>query len=317
MFFARANATYYATRDPFTDFTTSPEISQVFGELLGAWAAVVWQAMGSPDPVILAEAGPGRGTLMADALRVVGRTAPDFARALRLHLIETSPRLRAIQAERLPQAAWHDRIEDLPPGPLLLLANEFLDALPIRQFVRTAEGWAERHVAGGQFIDVPCPPPERDEGDVVEICEPARALVAHLAARVAGQGGAVLFLDYGPETSSSGDSLQALRHGRPTDPLAEPGSADLTAYVDFATLAEIARAAGAAVHGPVPQGLFLARLGLYPRTHRLAQGQSVRRAAALLDAAGRLAEPERMGRLFKALAICDPALPMPPGFSWP
>ncbi len=315
LFMARANAAYYATHDPFADFTTSPEISQVFGELLGAWAAVVWQAMGAPDPVIFAEAGPGRGTLMADALRVITRTAPDFARSLRLHLIETSPRLRAVQAEKLPSPVFHDRIEDLPPGPLLLLANEFLDALPIRQFVRMGRGWAERHVADGRFVDVPCPPPERGEGDVVETCEPARALAAHLASRLATRGGAALFIDYGPEQSAPGDSLQALRNGRPADPLAEPGSADLTAHVDFAALAAIARDRGAAVHGPVPQGLFLTRLGLYPRTHRLAHGQDVRRAAALMDAAGRLAQPERMGRLFKALAICDPRLPMPPGFA--
>ncbi len=314
-FFARANAAYYATENPFADFTTAPEISQVFGELLGAWAAVVWQAMGSPDPVILAEAGPGRGTLMADALRAIRQTVPAFAAALRLHLIEMSPRLRAIQAERLAGATWHDRVEDVPGGPLLLLGNEFLDALPIRQFVRTPDGWAERHVAHGQFVDLPCAAPEGAEGDVVEVCEPARALAAQLGARVARDGGAALFIDYGPEHAAAGDSLQALRDGHPADPLADPGRADLTAHVDFPALAAIAREAGAAVQGPVPQGLFLTRLGLHPRAHRLARGQPVRRAAALLAAAGRLAEPERMGRLFKALAICDPRLPPLPGFA--
>ena len=318
-FMARANAAYYATKDPFADFTTAPEISQVFGEVLGLWAAVAWQAMGAPDPAILAEAGPGRGTLMADALRAIARTMPDFARALRLHLVETSPSLRAAQAEKLPGAAWHDRIADLPEGPLLLLANEFLDALPIRQFV-FRDGWHERFVADGRFVEMaaPHPPPAgagaapRD-GMVVEYPEAAIALVTHLAARIAATGGAALFLDYGPEHSAPGDSLQALRDGRPADPLAAPGSADLTAHVDFARLAEAARAAGAAVFGPVPQGLFLARLGLFQRTGALARHNPAR-AGALQAAAARLAEPDRMGRLFKAMAVCHPALPPPPGF---
>jgi len=158
VFMARANAAYYASRDPFADFTTAPEISQMFGELLGLWAAVTWQAMGAPDPVVFAEAGPGRGTLMADALRAIGQTTPNFGRAMRLHLVEASPRLRAIQAERLPAATWHDRIDELPPGPLLLLGNEFLDALPIRQLVRRGDGWTERYVAHGTLVEHPLSP---------------------------------------------------------------------------------------------------------------------------------------------------------------
>jgi len=341
-FMARANAAYYAARDPFADFTTAPEISQVFGELLGAWAAEVWEAMGAPVPVLLAEAGPGRGTLMADALRAVGQTAPAFAAALRLHLIETSPRLRAAQAERLPAATWHDRIAELPPGPLLLLANEFLDALPIRQFIRRDGAWRERFVADGNFVErspsPDCPPiGETDasplplwawaakqtkvgggvtapEGTVIEHPSAALPLISALAARIAAQGGAALFLDYGPAVSAPGDSLQALRNRRPADPLAEPGSADLTAHVDFATLAEAARAAGADTYGPEPQGLFLARLGLFQRTGMLAR-QNPGRMEELRAAAARLAEPDQMGRLFKALAVCHPALPMPPGFA--
>ena len=152
-FMARANAAYYATHDPFSDFTTSPEISQVFGEILGLWAAVAWQLIGSPDPVLLVEAGPGRGTLMADALRAIGQVAPAFRATLRLHLIETSPRLRAEQARRLPDAAWHDALDSVPHAPMLLLANEFLDALPIRQFVRRAEAWAERFVGPQGAVD--------------------------------------------------------------------------------------------------------------------------------------------------------------------
>ena len=314
VFMARANAAYYATRDPFADFTTSPEVTQVFGEALGAWAAVVWEQTGRPSPVTLAEFGPGRGTLMADALRLIRRTAPGFSAALRLHLVEASPRLRAIQADRLPGATWHDDATSLPAGPLILLANEFLDALPIRQFVRGADGWSERFVADGRLVSQLAPDISRDgsPGDVREACEPALELAAALAARFAEHPGAALFLDYGPAESAPGDSLQALRHGRPADPFAEPGAADLTAHVDFAAFARAA--ARADVHGPIPQGKFLAALGLFQRTDRLAQTLPPARALALQDAARRLAEPDRMGQLFKALALCSPGQPAPPGF---
>ena len=362
-FMARANAAYYATHDPFADFTTSPEITQVFGELLGLWAAVTWDLLGRPSPVLLVEAGPGRGTLMADALRAIAQVAPAFRAALSLHLIETSPRLRALQAARLPDAAWHESLATVPQKPLLLLANEFLDALPIRQFVRRGHGWVERFVGPKGYVEtgfveagfvektageegdsppplerggrgegcVPptnrgagTPPPNslpQAEGEIsipvpiVELCEPARAFVADLAARLIAQPGAALVLDYGPERSTPGDSLQALANGRPADPLSPAGTADLTAHVDFQALAAIAAAAGATVHGPIPQGPFLARLGLFQRTDRLARGQPPRRAAALIEAAQRLAEPDRMGRLFKALALCHPACPTPPGFA--
>ncbi len=319
-FMARANAAYYATQDPFADFATAPEITQVFGEILGLWAAVTWQMLGAPRPVVLAEAGPGRGTLMRDALRGIAEVAPDFRAALSLHLIETSPRLRAIQAGLLPDAVWHDGIATLPDGPLLLLANEFLDALPIRQFVRRGAGWTERFVGPAGFEERPaCLPAamaaDADvEGAVRERCEPALAIAAQLGARFAAVPGAALFLDYGPAESAAGDSLQALRDGRPADPLAEPGQADLTAHVDFAALARAAAQTGAAVHGPLAQGLFLTRLGLFQRTDRLARTQAPARVGALIAAAQRLVEPDRMGRLFKALALCHPACPTPPGF---
>lgn len=315
-FMARANAVYYATRDPFADFTTAPEIAQAFGEVLGAWAAVTWQLLGRPDPVALAEAGPGRGTLMADALRAIARVAPEFHAALRLHLIETSPRLRAVQAERLAGAIWHDSLETLPDVPLLLLANEFLDALPIRQFVRRGAGWTERFVGPDGFCELPADPPGRDaaDGEMVEVCEPALNIASALGARFAARPGAALLLDYGPEHSAPGDSLQALSEGRMVDALVPPGTADLTAHVDFAAIAAAARAKGAAAHGPIPQGIFLARLGLFQRTDRLARGQPPARALALIEAARRLAEPDRMGRLFKALALCHPGCPIPPGF---
>ncbi len=315
-FMARANAAYYATHDPYADFTTSPEITQVFGEVLGLWAAVTWEAMGRPDPVLLVECGPGRGTLMADALRAIRGVAAPFQAALRVHLVETSPKLRAQQKERVPDATWHDALQDLPPGPSLLLANEFLDALPIRQFVRRGAGWTERFVDGASLVEQPAAAPELDAGDgaVIELCEPARAVAHDIARRLVRYSGAALLLDYGPAESAPGDSLQALCAGRPTSPLIEPGTADLTAHVDFAALARVAQAAGAAVHGPTPQGLFLTRLGLFQRTGRLAQTQPPARAAALVQAAQRLAEPDRMGRLFKALAICHPGLPCPAGF---
>lgn len=316
---ARANAAYYASREPYADFTTAPEITQVFGEILGIWAAVMWESMGRPDPVVLAEAGPGRGTLMADALRAITQLAPGFRRALHVHLVEASPRLREIQARILPVEAWHEAIDHLPDAPLLLLANEFLDSLPVRQFVRRKAGWIERYVQNGQFVDVSCPAPSREIGDragnVLEVCEPARALVETLARRFSRRKGAALFLDYGPETDLAGDSVQALRDGRPADPLAEPGCADLTAHVAFAALADAARKNGAAVFGPMPQGIFLARLGLFQRTDRLAYGKPAGQAMALIEAARRLAEPDAMGRLFKAFAVATPGLPEPPGFS--
>ena len=316
---AAANAAYYATHDPFRDFTTAPEITQVFGELLGVWAAVAWEGAGRPDPVMLVEAGPGRGTLMRDALRAVRRVAPDFAGAARVHLVETSPRLRAVQAAAVPDALWHDGLEGVPPGPLVLLANEFLDALPIRQFVRRGAGWTERFVEDGVFVEQAAEPlgweagsREAGEGEVVEVNEAAEAIIRWVAGRIAAEGGAALLLDYGPAASAPGESLQALREGRPSDPLAEPGQADLTAHVDFAALARAA--AGVAVHGPVRQGPFLARLGLFQRTGVLARTQPPEKAAALVQSAQRLAEPDRMGGLFKALALCQAGAPVPPGF---
>lgn len=322
-FLQRAAAAYYAGREPFGaggDFTTAPEITQAFGECLGLWAAVAWDAMGRPDPVLLVELGPGRGTLMADALRAVAEMMPPFRAALRVHLVETSPRLRALQADRLGAAvaAWHDGIETLPPGPAIMLANEFLDALPVRQFVRRSGAWMERFVAGGAFVekpaeDAPPLPAAAPEGAIQEVCAPALGVGAALGARLAAQGGAAVFLDYGPAESGFGDSLQAMaRHGV-ADPLGEPGSADVTAHVDFAAFGVAARAAGALVLGPLPQGVFLGRLGLFSRAAILAR-MDPRGAASHLAAAERLTAPEHMGRLFKVICLCHPDLPVLPGF---
>ena len=320
-FMARANAIYYATHDPFADFTTAPEINQVFGEILGLWAAVAWQTLGSPDPVLLTEAGPGRGTLMADALRAIGRAAPGFAAALRVHLIETSPRLRTAQAARVQHAVWHDSLDTVPQAPMILLANEFLDALPIRQFVRREEGWTERFVADGTWVEQPTDgagvPPGRDAavGQIVELNEPARAFVSSLAQRVRRHPGVALLVDYGPARSAAGDSLQALARRKPVDPLSPAGSADLTAHVDFADMAQTARSAGAAVQGPVTQGAFLSALGVFERTEALARGRPEVQAAALRAGTRRLTGAAAMGDLFKVLAVTSPDCGALPGFA--
>ncbi|MBB3898615.1 class I SAM-dependent methyltransferase [Roseococcus suduntuyensis] len=313
-FMARAGAAYYGQRAGLgRDFTTAPEMGQAFGECLGLWCAVTWQAMGAPSRVVLAELGPGRGTLMADALRAVREMVPQFAAALDLHLVEASPLLRAEQARRLA-ATWHDDASTLPPGPMILVANEFFDALPIRQFVRRGTAWTERFVAGGAFVEHPAEDQgEAPEGAVREVCEAGSALTKSLAARLAHEGGAALILDYGPAESGLGDTLQALRDNAPADPLAEPGTVDITAHVDFAGLAAAARDAGAAAHGPIPMGVFLQRLGLMARSAMLARAAPAQ-AGAILAAAQRLVAPEGMGRLFKALALAHPALPTPAGF---
>ncbi|PYD76116.1 class I SAM-dependent methyltransferase [Novacetimonas pomaceti] len=328
-FMARANAAYYSRRDPFADFITSPEISQMFGELLGAWVAVTWQRMGAPDPFVLAEAGPGRGTLMADALRLLSRVAPACYAAARVHMVETSPRLRQAQAAALTAHAdvvapvWLDAVPDLPPGPLVFIANEFLDALPIRQFVRTAHGWDERMVTGEVFVtrpatDLPAfgPLATRDvpEGEVLEVCEGALCIARQLGARLSHGGGVALFIDYGYDGPGWGDTLQALCDGRPAWPLARPGMADLTAHVDFAALATAARDGGCATWGSVTQGAFLSALGLFPRAAQLARNQPGDVARQINEAAQRLAAPDRMGGLFRVMAMTAPDMTEVAGF---
>ncbi len=322
---------YYMTRDPLGvrgDFTTAPEVSQMFGELLGAWAADTWMRLGGPAPFALVELGPGRGTLMADALRATARV-PGFHAALTLHLVETSPVLRAKQAEALSPftPTWHDRLSDVPPGPMILLANEFFDALPIRQFVRGDRGWGERKVgldADGRLAWVLDPRPgaalvpaslrHTPPGGVVEVCPAAGAVAAEIGARLAAAPGAALIVDYGYAGPAVGDTLQALKRHAGVDPLAEPGEADLTAHVDFTALAESARAAGAAVHGPVTQGDLLERLGLSLRAQALKRLASPAQAGDIDAAANRLAGEQQMGRLFKAVAMTSPGAPVPAGF---
>lgn len=319
---------YYATRDPFGaagDFTTAPEISQMFGELLGLCLAQCWLDQGCPSPFALAEIGPGRGTLMADMLRAI-RAVPGMAAAARVHLVEASPRLRARQAETLAGAApvWHDRVEDLPDLPLFLVANEFFDALPIRQFERRPGGWAERQVglkegrlAPGLGPVTPDPALARRladtrPGDVVETCPALGPIAGEIGRRVALQGGAALVIDYGG-WRSLGDTFQALKGHRPVDPFAEPGEADLTAHVDFEALAEAFAEAGAAVSAMTPQGVFLERLGITPRAEVLARGLQGEALGSHVAAHRRLTHPDEMGQLFKVIASYAPGNAPPPG----
>jgi NADH dehydrogenase [ubiquinone] 1 alpha subcomplex assembly factor 7 len=318
---------YYATRAPIGargDFITAPEVSQVFGELIGLWCADLWRKMGAPGTVLMCELGPGNGTLMKDFLRAA-RVAPEFRRAIRLHLVERSPALRAVQQKALTDATpvWHERLDQLPPGPLLLVANEFLDALPIRQFERRKDGWHERRIGLDAqrdlaFVSDPaateCKLSDWPEGSVAEICPEALALAQALGSRLKHQGGAALFVDYGYFPAAPGDSFQAVSRHRRFDPLKDPGSADLTAHVDFAAFARAAAASGARVWEPAAQGDFLRALGLMERAKRLAAGKTEAESQAIAAACRRLIEPAQMGSLFKALALAQPSLSAPAGF---
>ena len=295
------NAYYYATRDPFGargDFTTAPEISQMFGELIGAALADAWTGAAKPADAIYAELGPGRGTLASDALRVM--RAAGFRGEV--HLVETSPILRKGQEAVLPGARWHETIEDLPASPLLLVANEFLDALPIRQHV----AGAERRVviaAGALAFD-------RD-GEIVETSPARDEAVASIATCLAARGGVALFVDYGHAKTAAGDTLQAVRAHKYSPVLADPGEQDLTSHVDFETLARAAQDAGASVTPVVAQGEWLHRLGIGERAAALATANP-ERATELADAVQRLTG--RMGDLFKVIAIHAPSWPTPAGF---
>ena len=330
---------YYMTRDPFGargDFTTAPEISQMFGELVGLWAAEVWRLMGSPRQLRLIELGPGRGTLMADLLRAV-RIVPGLAQALSVHLVETSPVLRARQQDRLAAGglpvgfptsfpiSWHERFTDVPDGPAIVIANEFFDALPIAQFVRTAHGWHERLIgldADGRLAFGLDAEPRKElknggrVGDILEWPAPAIGVVEEIARRLVAEGGAALVVDYGYSGPAFGDTLQAVQGHAFVDPLAQPGQADLTAHVDFTRLAEAARSGGAAVHGPIAQGDFLRALGIEARAGALqaragpAQAAEIASALARLTGSGR----DQMGTLFKVLALSHPHLTSLPGF---
>jgi len=316
---------YYATRDPFGaggDFTTAPEISQMFGEMVGLALAQAWLDQGSPAPFTLAELGPGRGTLMADMLRAI-RRVPGMREAAQVVLVEASPHLRRVQRETLGDISHLDDAAQLPQAPLFLVANEFFDALPIRQFRMGGQGWAERVVALGPeeglalglaAVDGQGAAPERilrpaPQGVIREFCPAAGPIVSALAGRIAAHGGCALVIDYGG-WDGQGDTFQALRRHRPEDPLAHPGEADLTAHVDFAPLARASRAAGARVSRMATQGEWLLRLGIAQRAQRLAAAGDGGAMAAL----HRLTAPGEMGHLFKVLAFWARHAPVPAGF---
>ena len=313
---------YYRKQDPLGragDFITAPEISQMFGELIGLWAAVVWHSMGAPDPVLLVELGPGRGTLMADMLRSAVLD-PAFHDAVQVHLVETSPALRERQAETLKnvEVVWHDYAAAVPPGPAIIVANEFFDALPIRQFIRRAGVWRERMVAlagdalvfaDGEPVAIESPPTE--DGAIFERNEAAAAIAGLLGERVARDKSAALIIDYGHAAAAAGDTLQAVRRHDRADVLTDPGEADLTAHVDFQALAEAARPARA--WGPVTQGAFLRGLGIELRADKLMRANPTQ-ANAVDAACHRLVDASEMGTLFKVLALTDAAMLAPPGF---
>ncbi|WP_082992563.1 class I SAM-dependent methyltransferase [Erythrobacter sp. QSSC1-22B] len=333
-FMGESNARYYAARDPLGaagDFVTAPDISQMFGEMVGLWLVDLWVRAGRPADAIYAELGPGRGTLARDALRVMRGQGLEP----QVHLVEGSPALRKVQGEALPGAAFHDDIASLPEDrPLLLVANEFLDALPVRQLVRTEAGWRERMVAlapedtadvpGAAFVFTAGTQPmdaavsERwrgaPVGTLIETCPGAAAAMAELARRLTTQGGAALLIDYGHLAPRAGSTLQAVRAHAKVDPLALPGEADLTAHVDFAMLAEIAQNAGVPWIAGTTQGAWLGAVGIEARAQALS-ARAPERAEEVAAAHRRLVHGDDMGDLFKVFALSGGGWPPGAGFA--
>ena len=327
---------YYIARDPFgRDFTTAPEVSQIFGELLGLFFVQAWEDRGRPQSFRLVELGPGRGTLLADMMRAAEKIRSGFAQAAKLIMLETSPLLRSIQKKMLSRYApdWIVKWEEIPEGaPIYLIANEFFDALPIHQFVHAADGWHERVVvAEGEKLRFALAPDaqanvsllaERDIGKwnaekadaVLEINPSAEAIMAGVAERIAQSNGVGLIIDYGHIEPGYGDTFQALKSNRYADPLDEPGEADLTAHVDFAALKASAKGAGAVVSGPITQKQLLEGLGIHLRANRL-KSATPTHAEEIDEAVERLIDESQMGNLFKALALSKTDSEELPGFS--
>jgi NADH dehydrogenase [ubiquinone] 1 alpha subcomplex assembly factor 7 len=327
---------YYMTHDPLGsdgDFTTAPEISQMFGELVGLWAAAAWRQMGAPADVRLIELGPGRGSMMLDMLRAAN-VMPDFRKAIAVHLVESSPVLTARQKQTFGNhdisIVWHETLADVPDGPALIVANEFFDALPVNQAIKQADGWHERVVgvdAGGKlaygiaptplrFFEQTLPPQVRmaEVGSIYEWRADTQAL--EVGRRVVRGGGGALIIDYGHVESMVGDTFQALRGQRKADALVAPGLADVTAHVDFQALGGAADSIGARVHGPIDQATLLRRLGIEQRALNLKRVAPPDKAAAVDVALNRLTAggATGMGTLFKALGLSAPDIDTLPGF---
>ncbi|WP_235522785.1 class I SAM-dependent methyltransferase [Novosphingobium sp. Leaf2] len=319
-YMGESNARYYAANDPLGsagDFVTAPEISQMFGELIGVWLTDMWTRAGRPAGVRYVELGPGRGTLASDALRVMRRHGLEPP----VHFVEGSAALRRLQASAVPGAHWHDDPGSLPDdGPVLLVGNEFLDALPVRQMVKTAQGWRERMVdwqdgrflpvSGDRPMDAAVPPHWRDAPDqtVIESCPAAAAVVDEIARRLARHGGAGLLIDYGYTAAQTGSTLQAVRAHQKVDPFAAPGEADLTCLVDFAAAAEVATVAGARHLGTTGQGDFLRALGIQTRAAQLSN-VAPPQSSAIRAAVHRLIDGDEMGELFKVMGLAAPGWP--------
>jgi len=330
---------YYATKNPIgagEDFITAPVISQMFGELIGLWSAQVWMDMGRPSPFHLVELGPGTGTMMADGLRAA-RAVDGFAAGASVTLIEASAALKAVQARTLGASGvtlrWADGLEKVKPGAAIIWGNEFLDCLPVRQAVRKDSVWHERLVGfapddentlafvlgpplGQDDALVPDRLKDAPDGSLIELRPGDRQLVDALANRFGQSPGVALFIDYGPAQSETGDTLQAIRSHEKVDPLSDPGTGDLTARVDFESLASAARDAGLTVSGPVTQGAFLTGLGIEARAAALLRANPDRKAD-IARQLWRLTDPEQMGDLFKVIAISAPDMPHLPGFDGP
>lgn len=323
---------YYTTRQPFGvkgDFTTAPEISQIFGELLAVWIYSAWQQTGSAMPAIFAEIGPGRGTMMADMLRALNRIDPEFCKAVEIVMIEASPRLAGRQKQALAQAPaqpeWIASVDEIRPLPLFIVGNELFDAIPFRQYVKTAGGWRERCIGVTSqgalaFAEGPSSPDRRllpsgsdsaPDGSIVEIAPRRFALMEAICRHIADHGGAGLFIDYGYFGPALGDTFQAVRAHEHADLLSDPGTADLTSHVDFAALAAAAKAASlSAACGT--QGDFLVKMGLLERAAGLEASAGERARAQISAAVDRLAGEKAMGRLFKVIAVAGRTLPLPP-----
>ncbi|TRD11169.1 class I SAM-dependent methyltransferase [Erythrobacter insulae] len=320
-----SNARYYASRDPLGDtgdFITAPEISQMFGELVGLWIADLWVKMGASKNIHFVELGPGRGTLSKDALKTAGKYGFDP----HIHFVEGSLELRKLQRKAVPTVRFHHDLSTLPDDrPLLIVANEFFDALPIHQLVRSADGWRERmvglegdnfaFVAGDKPMDAVVPPSwkEAPQGTMIETSAAASTVMAEIARRLTNQGGAALIIDYGAAELRSGSTLQALKEHTKVDPLAHPGEADLTAHVDFELLQAVAAKNGAEVMGLQTQGEWLRQLHIDTRLEALKR-QSPKMADQLQRQRDRLVEDDQMGSLFKVLGVCGRRWPIGEGF---